>query len=461
MESAGTFGQSSSNNSGNNHHHHHHHHHHNDLPSRDTIVIVQPPVRVAPMPTRAVPSQMPAQSPPQLLVVQNSPPRESPFLSCWQVVLILGTFWFFITTVPMPFSQSIAAIHGDRILVSLSGYWLNSVTLQGLSTPTEPAGAKAYLFETEPRLGDIVMLPTRTIQPILKGGNYHSIRYDLYPGSEVNLDWSFQSNRFGPNVLVLRGEESFQMFRNGDLQDVPREDRLIEKYHSNFGQLNLKITSRSEYHFIFYMAEPGATSQGSANFHVTSRTLSLSNPPPIFSSDKHCPERADAQSLCTVPLISNGGYAHLDEYFLVVVAPVHADYGDMIRVSMSKKARWGKYGGAVLRSLLVVIVFGGFVGRIWKRLMGLTFCNVPCRSPRFGYQPVAHENPDHDSGGASGNGIGQPQAFFPAEAPPPYSITSNKAPQNTAFEASIDGTDAAGVASGSSSANRREESRLS
>ncbi|KAI8611740.1 hypothetical protein BC830DRAFT_1139952 [Chytriomyces sp. MP71] len=462
METTGSVGSGShghghhdAGSSGSSHHSHGHHHrdrhHHHQRegecrvpawpskqpsftvrlpPTAPPIVVVQPapvdqrPVLILP-PTSEFPSRgtslqftpNPANTrhPP---FHPSNPQRRQNLIGCWQVVVILATFWFLVTTIPFPSTSTLHILPADRQLITLPGSWFSSVTLTGLSP------SKAYLFETEPQPTETLYLPDRTVRPVLRGdGRFHAIRYDLYPGSTVQFDWEFSSSRFGPNLLILRGETAYNLFRNGDLQDVSREDKLHEKYHTNYGTHLLKVRTRASYYILFYMAEPDATSTGSATFRVTSKTLRLTNP--IASC-----EGADASS-CSLQLTSNGGHAHLDAYYLVVAAPSGNEYGDEVAVTLRRHARWGRYLAAYLRAALFVIVVGGFVvpiwrwltGPLWRFMTGLRLtcgaggCFVMWRERMQGYRAVPAQDEE-------GRGV-------PREEPPPYSEEPLAATQDT------------------------------
>ncbi|KAJ3124061.1 hypothetical protein HK100_011380, partial [Physocladia obscura] len=219
-------------------------------------------------------------------------------------------FVFFLVTVPLPFSESVEVLAFDRKAVVLDGNWLNSVSLDLGAN----ANVDAFLFDAKPIPSETVVLPTLSVSPVISAGSFHAVRYDLYEGSVLYAEWLFSSTRYGPSLLFLRGSEAFEMFKSGNLQDVPYADKLHEKYHITKGEFTLRTNSRSEYYCIFYMAEPG-TASGSATFQVTAKTLSLTNPPPVASSVVDC---ASSTTTCTLSLASNGGYSHKSEYHLVL-----------------------------------------------------------------------------------------------------------------------------------------------
>ncbi|KAJ3074785.1 hypothetical protein HDU98_010276 [Podochytrium sp. JEL0797] len=273
---------------------------------------------------------------------------------------------------------------------------------------------------------------------------FHAIRYDLFQGSEVSLEWDFDASRFGPSLLILRTEEAYNLFRQGDLQDVPLSDKLHEIYHSTKGEFVLKTHSRSEYYFIFYMAEQGSAS-GSATFRVSQNTINLTNPPPITSSLIACP---DSPTRCYLPFSSNGGHAHLDtDYYLVLVPPASSEYGDLFSIRVAKMARPMKYVGAIVRTALFVVVVGGFVTSVleWMRsmigsLVSLLFCCACIKDPRerlAGYRSLRHdddvESGDLESGRLSNGGnqevdplVPRPPVRMPSDAPPAYSVVNDE-----------------------------------
>ncbi|ORY41990.1 hypothetical protein BCR33DRAFT_739496 [Rhizoclosmatium globosum] len=327
----------------------------------------------------------------------------------------------------MPFAERVEVMQSDRKLVHLQGNYFSAVSLDGLGP-----GVDAFLFEEEPRVDETVVLPARTINPVLQDGGFHAIRYDLYADSQVLVEWSFTTSRFGPSVLFLRGDEAFSMFKNGDLQDVPYSDKLHEKYHSLNGQFLLKARSRSQYYFIFY-AKPG-TSSGEATFHVTAKTLNLKYPAPVASSVRDCPDKSKS---CTLNLHSNGGYSHQPDYFLALVTPTTSEYGDLFSIRVGKSARVMKYVGSIFRTVLFIIVFGGFIASVWDWLkatvlvcVGVVLCG--CRRLREGdYSPLRTDDEESAIGGQS-QSLQQPpgpvqaqENAYPTEAPPAYTVTSD------------------------------------
>ncbi|KAJ3017524.1 UNVERIFIED_CONTAM: hypothetical protein HDU68_011599 [Siphonaria sp. JEL0065] len=335
-------------------------------------------------------------------------------------------------------------MHGDRKLLHFEGNWFHSVSIDGLH-----GNIDAFLFDTKPRIDVVVSLPTRTINPVLKEGGFHAIRYDLYPDSEVLVEWKFQASRFGPSILFLRGREAFDMFKAGDLQDVPYVDKLHEKYHSLEGDFLLKARTRSEYYFVFYvsvsnlsfhstymnqilkMAESGSAS-GSANFHVTANTVNLNNPPPVTSSLRQCPDKTKP---CSLDLTSNGGYSHLDDYYLALVPPTTSEYGDLFSVRIGKSPRVNKYIGAIFRSVLFVIVFGGFIGGLLEGIKGVALillgmvlcgCKRIGRRSGSGYEAVNVTDEEANIGrGSVDVGSNTGAQSIPSEAPPAYSVSSD------------------------------------
>ncbi|KAJ3389268.1 hypothetical protein HDU84_008906 [Entophlyctis sp. JEL0112] len=332
---------------------------------------------------------------------------EASMVSCWRMAVLLLALLHFVATVPLPVAQSIAVLDHDRAVVPFDGDWISAVSLV-------TNGIDAYLFDQEPLVSESLQLPLRTINPILRTNMFHAVRYDLYAGSEVFVNWSFENSKPGPSVLFLRGESTFNFFIIGELHNTPPEDRLFERYHVAQGQTTLRTTSREKYYFIFFMADEGSA-EGTVNFNVTAKTISLTDPAPLYSSKDTCPGVGARQ--CTLPLVSNSSH----NFFLVIAPPTTGEYGDLFSVVITKTAKAGKYAGAILRTCLFVAVFGGYLRALYEFV---------CSCARS----VKHKLTSVDwfgrRGGFSEDAEAQhlvPQQGYPTEDPPAYSFSEEAA----------------------------------
>ncbi|KAJ3109380.1 hypothetical protein HDU97_006625 [Phlyctochytrium planicorne] len=176
---------------------------------------------------------------------------------------------FLVVFVPWPGNQSVQIMPGDRKLQKFDTRYIKSINFM----PTYQADI--YLFSEEPEVSDIVQFPVKKIFPNLQRGSYHYVRYDLYHGSTVDMNWDFSSYNLAPNILILQGESAFNDFVKGDY--IPL---LARKYEANVarGSHRFDVGRRDAYYFIFYSHSSYVYARGEATFSVTSLTLSLSNP---------------------------------------------------------------------------------------------------------------------------------------------------------------------------------------
>ncbi|KAJ3332800.1 hypothetical protein HDU76_013047 [Blyttiomyces sp. JEL0837] len=221
---------------------------------------------------------------------------------------------------------------------------------------SESADVNSYLFAEQPELSEVVVFPRKIIYPNLSEGAYQFVRYDLYPGSKVLIDWHFVRYNMAPSFVILRGEEAFDRFKLGEY--VSSSDRLYESNTAR-GDYTFYTPLRGEYYFVFYSQ--------------VSRTSQISGRPS----------------------------------YLVLEAPLR---GDSFRVAVSTHGRWSSY------TKLVTIVSGvlGGIALSWLTFTGLIWCC--CGGAEWGFRRRWRDG--YVAVGSSGieNGVG---AQLPANGPVP------------------------------------------
>ncbi|KAJ3414978.1 hypothetical protein HDV05_005809 [Chytridiales sp. JEL 0842] len=213
-------------------------------------------------------------------------------------------------TFPLPGRKVSTVVAGDRKLIELPTSWYDSVSV------SKTLDVDAFLYHSKPPLNVFIPLPPKVIYPHIVDGSYHFVRYDLYGGSKVQLNWLFSDYNVAPTFMVIEGEGAFNSFRQGD--DF---GNVLYESNSPRGDLSFTVPYRSQYYFVFYGRHYRTSAKGMASFIVNSKTLDLTFQPP----DLTCLASDNKGNTCVMDLRRQSG----DTAYLVLVSPILGDAYDV------------------------------------------------------------------------------------------------------------------------------------
>ncbi|KAI8815447.1 hypothetical protein BJ742DRAFT_765822 [Cladochytrium replicatum] len=294
-------GRSHSHNS--HHSHYHHDHGHNTghsggisfpagallgyLLGRNTRATYTPaPAPYYTVPTRAVP--VPVDRQPLLAVavdpVRARKDRLARFCGigcCFAMISILFVVAITWGSIPKYQSLQLTIVAGDRRLITPDTSKHIEVDFAGSND------VSAYLFDKKPPLSDYVRYPDSTIDMTLKGQSWQLLRYDLFAGSSVAVQYQFTRWSNGlPSFIIIQGEDGFDFFRENG---YARHGTKMHEEQGRSGRYDFTAPGDGTdkdpenaipYYFIFYTFDSRASGTGSATFSVVARTYSLTRPPP-------------------------------------------------------------------------------------------------------------------------------------------------------------------------------------
>ncbi|KAJ3022469.1 hypothetical protein HKX48_006148 [Thoreauomyces humboldtii] len=215
--------------------------------------------------------------------------------------------------VPVPGSSSVLLVAGDRKLEKISGSWFSDVAVGGATE------VDTYLFHTKPPLTDVQHL-SKHVDIKLERGSFHYVRYDLQPGSTVQITWKFQDFTQPPTFGIIEGTQMFNSWQTGG------GARWSYDRNVGAGKYTFKAPHRESFYLVFYMQRSWLHATGVADFEVDSRTYAIEKPV------DHCP--AGSKDLCVFPLARN------ENSYLLFVAPPQED---AYTVTYRTHARWNVY----------------------------------------------------------------------------------------------------------------------
>ncbi|KAI9351110.1 hypothetical protein DFJ73DRAFT_831627 [Zopfochytrium polystomum] len=335
---------------------------------------------------------------------------------CWTFLLCLVII---IITVPFPRTHTEELVVGDRKVFEVSSSWFSAVHVN--ADDGERSEVDAFLSTTKPTIDAAITFPLNTIYPDIADGSYYFVRYDLYPGSAVNVEWTFTRYNVDPSFLLISGTKAFEKFKSGD--DVSWSSIVFQRSSAR-GAYKFVAKQRSEYYFIFYGESPRVSAAGTVTFDVSSVTLR------VPQNSKAC-KLSNSDDGCFFEL-SPGTSTN----YLIVSRPVETDHRNspLAKISFSTKgisaAYWNLWFWVLIITLGSAIFVGGFCGCLFGR-------NVRSR----GYVPIpqATHQPNEPLGPT--NPAWRPTSAAPESlqptAPPPPVIDAGAPPAYSPFATNV------------------------
>ncbi|KAI8814310.1 hypothetical protein BJ742DRAFT_734597 [Cladochytrium replicatum] len=245
---------------------------------------------------------------------------------CMAMIVILFVVAIIWGSIPKLQSLELAIVAGDRRLITPDATKYIEVDLAGSSD------VSAYLFDKKPPLSDYVRYPDSTIDMTLKGQSWQFLRYDLFGGSSATVQYQFNRWSNGlPAFIIIQGEDGFNFFRENG---YARHGTKMHEEQGRFGRYDFTAPGDGTdkdpenavpYYFIFYTFDSRAFGTGSATFSVVARTYSLTRPPPVRRCQGYLKDGGasefDSESSLTTAGICTFPISTRPKPYILLVAP--------------------------------------------------------------------------------------------------------------------------------------------